>query len=76
MKWKAMKEVLRLFVLSILDAEALVFLIVICPFVFIISVLWLQTVYPPLGAIFFYAVYIPLVIFAAMIDFVRKKRSS
>ena len=76
MKWKAMKEVLRLYVLSVLDAEALVFLIVICPFVFIISVLWLQTIYPPLGAMFFYAVYIPLVICAAAIDYSRKKRSS
>jgi hypothetical protein len=76
MKWKAIKDVLRLFVLSVLDAEVLVFLIVICPFVFIICVLWLQTVYPPFGAILFYAVYIPLVICAAMIDFVRKKRSS
>jgi len=76
MKWKAVKEVFRLYVLSILDAEALVFLIVICPFAFVISVLWLQTIYPPLGAIFFYAVYIPLVICAAMIDFIRKKRSS
>jgi hypothetical protein len=76
MKWKAIRHVLRLYVLSVLDAEALVFLIAICPFVFIISVLVLQTICPPLGTIFFYAVYIPLVICASVIDFIRKKRPS
>ncbi|UCE29833.1 MAG: hypothetical protein JSV85_03730 [Candidatus Bathyarchaeota archaeon] len=76
MKWKTVKNLFRLYVLSILDVEALVFLIIICPFVFIISVLVLQTMYPPLGAIFFYAMYIPLVICVAVIDYHRKKKSS
>ncbi|MDH5690777.1 MAG: hypothetical protein OEY81_05055 [Candidatus Bathyarchaeota archaeon] len=76
MKWKAIGHLLRLYILSVLDAEALVFLIVVCPFVCTISVLVLQTICPPLGAIFLYAVYIPLVICVSVIDFIRKKRSS
>jgi len=76
MKWETIKQLLRLYILSTLEVEAMVFLIVICPFLFVICVLWIQTIYPPWGAILFYAVYIPLVICVSVIDFFRKKRSS
>lgn len=56
-----------------LDVEALLAGIIICPMLFLALVIWLQVYHPPIGAILFYSVYIPLIMSLAVIDYLRKR---